>query len=351
MLNTVAHRRTTKQENALTFTTKNRAYIQAYLNQQIERFNSALEDIEKRCSDLQESPDAILQAVTNAFNDLAYACEEFERQLAHDKAAIIDAQVELREKTNALLLKSYFITRARTWPQGYPGDYKTLEDVYRNTPLSNGLGYYLDRYFLATELGVGVRERLATLTGLLKGELLNRTNPKVLNVACGSCRELVEVAPEVKQSGAQVTCIDFDPDALTFSANRLSYTGIEDDQLVFRKYNAFKMISPERNLKEFGMQDIVYSTGFYDYVEDDVLVRLLKSSYQLLNPGGTLIASFKDCRRYRTTDYHWFADWHGFLQRTEEEMWTLFDKAEIPRSALRTLRTKSEVINFFVATK
>ena len=51
--------------------------------------------------------------------------------------------------------------------------------------------------------------------------------------------------------------------------------------------------------KEFGMKDIIYSIGFFDYLPDEFLVKLLSSLYLLLKPGGKLIASFKDANRYR----------------------------------------------------
>ncbi len=351
MQNELIYGREEVRERAGMVAEKKAQYMQSYLDSQVERFNRIFEDIERRSYDQREDPDVLLNETTRAIIDLTYVCEDFEQQLADDPEAILNAQIEVREKTNKFFLKSHFMNRARTWPQGYPGDYKTLEDTYRNSPMSSGVGYYLDRHYLATALGVAVRERLETLTGLLQKELTRRSRPKVLNVACGSCRELVEVAPEVKHSGAMLTCIDFDTDALSFSANRMAYTGIAQEQMLFRKYNALRMVNHERNLKEFGMQDIIYSTGFFDYVEDDVLVRLLASAYQLLNPGGVLIASFKDRRRYRTQEYHWLVDWHGFLQRTEEDMRTLFDRAGIPRTALQDLRVSSGVILFFVATK
>jgi SAM-dependent methyltransferase len=339
------------QERAGFVAEPNAGNMQSYLDSQIELFNRTFEDIEKRSYDPKEDPDMLLNATTKAIIDLSYVFEEFEQQFAHDTETITNAQVEFREKTNKYFLKSHFMNRARTWPQGYPGDYKTLEDTYRNLPMSNGIGYYLDRHFLATALGVAVRERLSTLAHLLQNELSQRSRPKILNVACGSCRELLEVSPELKQSGAMLTCIDFDTDALAFAASRMAYTGIAQEQMVFRKYNALRMVNHERNLKEFGMQDIIYSMGFFDYVEDDVLVRLISSAYQLLNPGGVLIAPFKDSRRYRTQEYHWFVDWHGFLQRSEDDMRKLFDRAGIPGSALKDHRVNSGVILFFMATK
>ena len=99
------------------------------------------------------------------------------------------------------------------------------------------------------------------------------------------------------------------------------------------------------------MQDVIYSVGFFDYLGDDALVRLLGSLYRLLNPGGTLIASFKDRLRYRTQEYHWFVVWDGFLQRTVDDVWRLLDRAEIPRQAVSTVRERSGVIMFFSAKR
>jgi extracellular factor (EF) 3-hydroxypalmitic acid methyl ester biosynthesis protein len=340
-----------KEENRSFPVDQSLEHIQSYLDSRTELFNRKMEEIERRCYDPKENPDDLYSEVAKAINDICFICEEFEHAFPGNPSIIADAQAEFREKTNKILQQSYFVKRARTWPQGYPGDYKTLEDVYRNTPMSSGIGFYLDKCFLATTLGIGVRERLATLMDIIKAELVKRERPRVLNVACGSCRELIDAAPEVINSGAVITCIDFDSDALAFATNRLAFTGIAHANMMLRKYNALKMVNHERNRKEFGMQDIIYSTGFFDYVEDNTLVRLLKSAYSLLNPGGVLIASFKDRHRYRTQEYHWIVDWSGFLQRTEDDMWDLIDKAEIPRYLVETRSEKTEVIKFFIASK
>ena len=197
-------------------------------------------------------------------------------------------------------------------------------------PLSHGVGYYLDKYLLATTLAIAVRGRKEMLRDMLKTELDNRKELKILDIACGSCREVIELAREIRDSGAKITCLDLDSDALDFAASRMQYVGLLSEQVELRKYNAVRMISHERNLKEFGQQDVIYSVGLFDYLDDDVLIRLLGSLYKLVSPGGKFIASFKDCRRYATFIYHWLIDWNGFLQRTEEEAWNLYEKAGIP---------------------
>ncbi|MGE5174541.1 MAG: class I SAM-dependent methyltransferase [Betaproteobacteria bacterium] len=227
----------------------------------------------------------------------------------------------------------------------------TLEMAYKNRPMSDGIGYYLDKYLLSTTLGVGVRERVVKMRDLLKEELSSRRGPKVLDIACGSCRDVFELAPEIKTSGAQFTCVDLDPDALDFSMDRLSYAGLASDHVELIQYNALRMFDPEMARMEFGMRDIIYSVGFFDYLPDDFLVKMLNSLYTLLNPGGKLIAAFKDANHYRPQIYHWLVDWDGFLQRTEQDFDRLFRDAKIPSNAISMSRVNSGAIVFYSIIK
>jgi cyclopropane fatty-acyl-phospholipid synthase-like methyltransferase len=111
------------------------------------------------------------------------------------------------------------------------------------------------------------------------------------------------------------------------------------------------MFDHELNLKEFGMQDLIYSVGFFDYLPSDFLTNLFRSLYALLNPGGKLIASFKDASRYRYQEYHWIFDWDGFLQRTEQDFRGILSDAGMPDSAIYEIREESGVIVFYVVTK
>jgi extracellular factor (EF) 3-hydroxypalmitic acid methyl ester biosynthesis protein len=324
------------------------------LDEATEIFNKRLEEIEKKCLDTtDQNPDKVLEETRNAIDDMCEACKTFEEDVK-DKDVIRDAQTRFRQKTDYILSKGYCINRARTWPQGYQGDYKMLEAIYRNTPLSEGIGYYLDVCTLNAPLAVGVRNRLSTLVEILKGELTEREKPKVLNIACGSCREVFELASEIEKSGARVTCIDLDDDALAFAANRLSYTNISpvtSNQVKLRKYNAVRMFDHEMNMSEFGMQDIIYSVGLFDYLPTDFLVNLLGALYKMVKPGGKLIASFKDAGNYRHQVYHWMSDWDGFLQRNEEDFRNILFNANIPSASITETREDSGIIVFYVITK
>jgi SAM-dependent methyltransferase len=316
----------------------------------IENYLEKLRDFEKRCSQPDADEEKLFAEITHLNDSILEVCAQFEREVG-DPLTIKKAQVYFREKTNPMLSKSRAIHRTRTWPKGQQGDYMTLELTYKNRPISEGIGYYLDKYLLSTSLGVGVRERIQKMGALLKEELKHRRCPMVLDIACGSCREVFELAPEIKSSEAKFTCVDLDPDALDFSLDRLAYAGLTSDHAELIQYNALRMFDPELAQIEFGMRDIIYSIGFFDYLPDEFLVKMLNSLYTLLNPGGKLIVAFKDAKRYRSQLFHWLVDWDGFLQRTENDFERIFKDAKIPESTLSMSRVKSGVIVFYTITK
>lgn len=321
------------------------------LEAKTERYVQQLQELEQRCQRPEAGREHLLDEITLLNDSILAACGEFERHADVDAEGLAEARRKFREQTEIVLGKSRFISHARTWPFGHPGDHQILEHAYRNTPMSEGIGWYLDRYCLNTTLSVAVRERKAMLTDLLRQELARKQGARVLDIACGSCRDVFELAPEINATGARFICVDFDDQALQFSANRLVHAGLSDEQVAMRQYNALRMVNHQRNLREFGEQDAIYSVGFFDYLQDDLLVKLFSSLRELLAPGGKLIASFKDCRMYSSQFYHWMVDWTGFAQRTVEESRDLFRRAGIAPEAITEVRDRSGVILFFLVSK
>jgi extracellular factor (EF) 3-hydroxypalmitic acid methyl ester biosynthesis protein len=320
------------------------------LGEAVEKFRREMDEIERLFASREENEGDLVREVTAAMHKICGVCRNLE-DVAGVRSDLVKSKQEwFRREADPYFSQSHFINHAITWPRGYPGDYEVLEGLYRNMPLSSGIGYLLDLFFLNTTLAVAVKERLTTLREMLRRELMMRSRPRVLDIACGSCREVFETAPEIGSSGAEFTCIDFDSDSLSFSSDRLSYTNVLN-QIIFRKYNAIRMTNHERNVKEFDYQDIIYSTGLFDYLTNHILVRMIRALYKLTNPGGKIISSFKDCNRYRSQLYHWVTEWDAFYQRTEKDCMRLFEEAGIPDRELMMLRERSGVIVFFVIAK
>ena len=335
-------------EKALLVGEKQEEYA-AVLDAATGKFNKEMADIEDKCMVHHENPEAIPILIREAIDEMIQACEDFENKVM-DREVIRKARIRFRQKTDAEISKSYIMNRTRVWPQGSQGDYKTLELAYKNTPLSEGMGYYLDRFMLDLPLGHAVRDRIKKLELMLKDELLKRQEPAILNIACGACRELVGIVPEIIDSGAKVVCIDSDNDALEYAQRRLSDAGLNEN-IEFYKYNALRLFDYEMSVEEFGKQDIIYSVGLFDYLPSDFLVKMFRTLYGMLNPGGRFIPAFKDAQRYRPQYYHWFVDWDGFLQRKEEDFKKIIDDAGIPSSAITEVRDKTGIIVFYPITK
>lgn len=320
------------------------------LNGAIHDFNRKMKSIESRFEANPQDRDVLQKETTCAIYEVCDVCSGFEDAMGNHKELLKRKQTELREKTDHYFSRSYFMNRARTWPQGYPGDYKLLDGVYRNAPLSGGIGHLLDLHFLSAGLAVAVRGRLEKIKEILGEELRARKDLRVLNIACGSSREILELANEIKGSRARITCVDYDPDALDFAMNRLAYAEMLP-QINMRRYNAVRMINHEKNLKEFGPHDVIYSMGLFNYIPDNLVVSLVRSLHDLLNPGGKLVIAFEDVDRYRTQEYHWFVDWDSLLKRNERDNRALFAKAGIPEAALSVVRDRSGVIMFCIVEK
>lgn len=319
------------------------------LNRATGLFLDRLRQIEHVFLSGLEDEGNLLPGITAAFDDVLASCAEFE-QGAGDMNVIHQARRWFHDRTDAVLGTSQCIRRARTWPQGHQGDYKTLEYIYKNTPLSSGFGRLLDSVVLNVMLAGAVRKRIGKLSEILAEELSSRRNPSVLNIACGSCRELMAVVPEITDSDARFTCVDSDGDALDFALDRLANAGL-GSQMIFRKYNAIRMFDEELNRIEFGKQDVIYSLGLFDYLPSDFLVKMFRSLYTLLAPGGTFIAAFKDSARYRHQDYHWIFDWDGFQQRDETDFRSILAQAGIPDEDVAETRDETGIIVFYQARK
>ncbi len=317
-----------------------------YWRDAVDRFNLVLKDLEARCESTTANIPQLADELALHVRNVESICRAWEQQFGSDPEALRAKQDEFRRLTDESFAKSFFMHRARLWPQGYPGDYEIIEKAYNNQPLSHGLGRLLDLYFLNTTLAHGIRYRRARMRELLAEEMQRRPGARVLNIGCGPCREVVELAPVIRETGAHFTCVDFDPDALVYSADRMLGCGLEN-HVAFRQYNALRMVSAPRNIAEFGRFDVIYTIGLLDYLTDEVLVRMIRSLRETLYPGGTLVAVFKDCERYDTIDYHWLVKWNGFLQRTRHESWDVLEKAGVPQDAVTIQRSQDDVMIFY----
>lgn len=290
--------------------------------------------------------DSLLSEITQTIDQCLAACATVELEI-HDQGRELKAcQEQFRHAIQPWFELSACMRHALAKPRGYAGDYQMLTCVYNRQPLSTGLGGYLDRYFLNTELGRAVPLRLEMARAFLIEEAQRRKSMTVLNIASGPGREYQNGWDLPDGCEVKVACVDQDPAAIEFVQQTVVPTLPYSIELEFVQHNALKMGNARQNVDVFGRRDVIYSIGLCDYIPDRLMIRLLKGWRESVAEGGTVYVAFKDCLQYDKTKYQWLVDWY-FYQRTTEECRQLFAAAGYDVDRLELTRDATgSIINF-----
>ena len=275
-------------------------------------------------------------------------------ELLSDKKIMQKVKDNFRQLTGVWVYKSVIMKRALEKPRGYPGDYKMLEIVYDNKSISEGVGMYFDNYFLKNPYAVAVRIRKDRLRELLRDYInetkLNKIN--ILNIACGSCREIKELLPDLKTQNTVVfTCLDWDEEALKFSQDTLLPYKSKNVELKFVKEDVMNLIKNVNAAPSLGKQSLIYSIGLIDYLPDSVLKRLIQALYQILQKGGRLVLTHKNREKtFPPILPDWFCDWK-FVSRNKDEVVNLFYNCGISGFSFSLESEDFGYIYYFTVTK
>ena len=291
-----------------------RLVLDQYFGDSVQTFTQELKALQRRARGHVPQLDICLSEITESIQQQSRHCLAVEDQLT-DPEQVRSLQALFQIAIEPWFSQSWFMQRARSKPRGYPGDFVLLNGIYNRKPKSQGLGGYLDLYFLESDLGRAVPARMAALRNFLNRQMANSTGPlRIMNVACGPCREYLTGLQVPADREVRITCIDSDPEALRHAEACVSKILHGKVAVDFVNYNALRMRSAERNLARFGRQHIIYSIGLLDYLPDKHLVAVLQGLRETLADGGKLYVAFKDAERYDKAEYQWFVDWF-FFQR------------------------------------
>ncbi|MCA9694951.1 MAG: cyclic nucleotide-binding domain-containing protein [Myxococcales bacterium] len=256
----------------------------------------------------------------------------------------------LRE-TFSSFMKSRFCDRSFSKPRGYAGDYATIELIYQNEPKGDGrLGPLIDSWLLNRPSSRAVRDRRKLITdGLLERFAEYGTGRddmyRVMSLGSGSARELFDMFMRMKDSRAvRATCLDIDMEALAFGSHLAHEYGLTD-QFLWTKENVMHLGQP-RGMTRPAPQDVVYSSGLFDYLRDDIAIQILNWTRAALEPEGlAIIGNFADtCPDRALMDY--ILDWQ-LIYRTPDEMLDLFRRSAFRDDHLE-LRKEPNDVNLYV---
>ena len=214
----------------------------------------------------------------------------------------------------------------RSWrkPLGYAGDYEMVNMMLRD-PMEGGSMFakLLNVFFLNTAPVVAHRNRIIFLVDQLRDEARRHSIKgkvaRVFNLGCGPARELQRfIAEEEICNYTEFTLLDFNDETLEYTGRLL-----EDLKRANGRSTRIKTVrrSVHQILKESarpgddsplrpGSYDIVYCAGLFDYLSERICKRLMNIFYDLLAPGGLLIATNVDDSNPSKHWMEYVVDWH-----------------------------------------
>ena len=234
------------------------------------------------------------------------------------------------------------IRRSYGKPLGYPGDYQVMLYYYNNAlEGDSAFAKVFHKFFVEHPLSHGVRTRKDYIVDALGREHRRATGARAggtfraASLGCGPARE---IADYVRRAGAWhgdavFTLIDQEDETLSVAHRdagaALARTGADGAlqclNLSFGQLLAEPDLLPDRN-----PQDVIYSTGLFDYLRESRAQPLLRALYERLAPGGLLLIgnALGPNRHFWSPEF--VLDW-TLLYRTDAEMRRL--AAQLPEEA------------------
>lgn len=198
-------------------------------------------------------------------------------------------------------------------PNGYPGDYLFLDQIYTNYISANPKYGIWDEYVQQNGAPNAVRNRKEYYKYLVKAKAKSAAQINVLNIISGSGRELAELYDDVSTKSIHTTCVEIDEEAIAFS-KELNKANLECIEYV--NSNIFRYQTKES-------YDFIWSAGLFDYLNEKAFVKLLNRFKDWLKKGGEIVIGNYNESHNPSRDYmEILGDWH-LIHRTEEQLLNL----------------------------
>jgi SAM-dependent methyltransferase len=229
----------------------------------------------------------------------------------------------LKEKLKSLTKlvdQSPFMKRCLIKPQGYAGDYQMMNYIYDDDIFNaqTNMGKFLNYFLFSSPAATAVKNRAKIIQGFIQYKLLQDLTLSIASIASGPAREVSSMikflSGDLKEAKIIWTLMDQDPDSIAYAKQNIPASPNIEPK--FLEAGIKQLL---RKKVSFDPQDIIYSLGLFDYLEERVAVMLIKNLYTFLKPGGTLlVGNFHPNNPLRVL-MEGALEWY-LIHRTEEEM-------------------------------
>ena len=307
----------------------------------VRRLNAAVDrflDLERESHEI--AGDRLYHEVLSSVHELCASiveCEESDMT----REEILEVIRPVRE----VHARSPFVERLQKWPEGYAGDFKTVEYICNacNTAPANSIEFFCEQYALTRAIAQQHRNKVQIQAArILRAMLEKPRESRILSIACGSCPDLRSI-PKLESIAGEIWLNDADRNALDFAQGQL--------ESVREKLNLVHGRVPRATLKIKQQFDLVMAGGLFDYLPEEHAIYLISDiTSRLLAPGGTFF--FTNIARgnpYRPL-IEYLGDWQ-LIERTEEEIVDYCARAGVGREQVRVTREATGLTLIIEVTK
>jgi len=220
--------------------------------------------------------------------------------------------------------RSPFIARLQQWPRGYPGDFETIEQLWRgeNREPAGSLAHVFESYALTATIAQQHRNKVAFQAAAIRSAMAGDRACRLLSIGCGSCPDLRTAIDRVTPGSTFVLC-DSDADALVQSRRFLAPIA---GQCQFVHGMVPRVL---RRIRDSGPFDLIVAGGLFDYLSDRMIVHTLSTAWRtLLAPGGRLLFTNIGRGNPFRVWLEYVADWR-LIERSEADVIALCAAAGI----------------------
>jgi len=221
--------------------------------------------------------------------------------------------------------RSKFFKHMQDWPRGYPGDYKMIEYVMEGHNLAEpgSIEYHIENYGLMSPASQQHRNKVGNQAKRILDKIrkCNNGKTKILSIACGNSPDFELIKDYINPETVEILLLDGDEDAIKSSLDNLKGLSGSIQTIVG---NIFRNLL---NLKAYGKFDLVIIGGLFDYLEEHLIVKILKNikKFNLSDTGNVFFTNISPSNPDRIW-IEYLANWN-LISRSAEELISIATKA------------------------
>lgn len=236
-------------------------------------------------------------------------------------------QAYMKRQLHSVVLCSPFAYRTFHKPLGYAGDYEMVNMMMRETEGNSIFAKIVNLWFLKQPPAEAHRNRVDYLKQKLVEETVRVSTEgrhmQAFNLGCGPAWEIQKFLSEIDISDrVEFTLVDFNAETLAHTREvlqEIKKNHGRSTQIQFIQRSVQQIVKEGARAGAQSQQyDLVYCAGLFDYLSDQVCLRLMNIFYGMVKPGGLLLATNVDVSNPMRNTMETLLEWH-LIYRTSQQ--------------------------------